>query len=101
MDDSCTCDDCKEGVYVGDPYLTVIVFFEYTIEGEKDVMVDVTGVHKLFDEVADTHYNLGYNLQDCNYTYIGDKLKSIRASDYSYYYDENDLIQIEINKVVG
>ena len=101
LDDACTCDDCKGGVYVGDPYLTVIVFLEYTIDDETDVWVDVTGVHKLYDAVADTHYNLGYNLQDCYYRYRDDNLTEIYAADYSYYYGEDDLIRIAVNKVIG
>ena len=101
FDDTCACDDCKYGNYIGDPYLTVIVVLEYTFDGETYIEPYVIGVHKLYDAVADTHYQLGYNTQYCSCRYRDTELIEIYAADYSYYYDEEDLIRIEIKKVVG
>ena len=90
LHDECVCDDCRKGDYVGDPYMTVVLFFEYTLYSETDVHLELVAVHKTGDSISP--YHLSVLSQNWCIKYINDTITKLYADDYSYYYEESDLI---------
>ena len=90
----CACDECRLHGATREYYLTVIVFYEYTINGFTYLDTLIFGIHKEYDEKNDTHYYNTLYTQEYNFNYIDKNLTSIEAKDKSFVYDEEDLIVV-------
>ena len=100
LDDTCACYGCKEGLDVGEPYITMVIFYRYTVDYTTDVSAEVVPIHKYYNEAEDTHYQSSFYDSYYWFRYTGDELTEIYAEDYSFYYSVEDLIKIEKNKVL-
>ena len=95
-EDTCTCPNCLEDGGMGNPYINVIVFFEYTINGETDIWVNVVAVHDYYG----IYYMLGGYRVGFAYYYKGKELTKIFSEDYSIYYEKEDLILVPAKNVL-
>ena len=100
LEDDCKCSYCLDGEFCGESFVTVVVFFEYTIGDYTGTDINVVGGHKYYEYRESMPYWLGAYTQDATYYYRSKDLVEIFAKDYSYYYDEDDLILISKNIVL-
>ena len=100
LTDDCCCDSCLNGYYAGESYLTVLIFGTFEYDGYEETRVEILGIHKKYDPTYDTHYNPDWYFWTGSYRYNGKELTEIHATDYSFYFTEEDLIWIDKNLIL-
>ena len=95
--DTCVCSQCSSGIDVGTPYLTSVMYIEYTQNGETYRFVEVSDIHKKYSPETDTNYMLVAEQRPFTYYYQDDKIVRIVADDMSFIYEQEDLIPFSLD----
>ena len=98
---NCQCKECYQSEEDNDPYLTTFILAEYKYKGEKYKIVDWIGAHKFHEKGTDKYYRFALYTSDSWYNYNNDQLTKVYAQDYSYYYERDDLIEVDIGKLLS